>query len=411
MAQLNITLNQEEILQLMAADREGAFKELMQNCLNQFMLAESAEQLKAQPYERTSERTDSRNGSYTRELKTRIGSMELVVPRHRNIPFKTLIFDNYATSEAALITTMAEMVVNGVSTRKVSRVMEDLCGKSFSKSTVSEACKELDVKVDEFKNRPLTDEYPFVSVDVTYFKVRENHRIISKALFIAYAFNTRGIREIIGFDAYPAESKENWECFMRSLKKRGLRGVNMFISDSHEGIKYAFSKVYPLVPWQRCQRHFLKNIVDNVPQKYRLGISSELVSMFNSETIEEARQRRDEIIQDYKDIAESAMNCLDEGFEDAMTVMLFPLNMRRELRTSNHIERLNKELKRRSKVIGIFPNQDSLIRLIGAVLFERNDQIKVMPHKAFHKPALDQVKKIAFKLEQRAKEQQAFMVA
>ena len=194
MAQLNITLNQEEILQLMAADREGAFKELMQNCLNQFMLAESAEQLKAQPYERTSERTDSRNGSYTRELKTRIGSMELVVPRHRNIPFKTLIFDNYATSEAALISTMAEMVVNGVSTRKVATVMETLCGREFSKSTVSEACKELDKRVIEFKERPLADEYPFVSVDATYFRVRENHRIVSKALFIAYAFNSNGER-------------------------------------------------------------------------------------------------------------------------------------------------------------------------------------------------------------------------
>ena len=411
MAQLNITLTQEEILLLMSQDREGAFKKLLQESLNQIMQAESAEQLKAQPYERSEERKDSRNGSYTRELKTRIGSIELTVPRHRNVPFKTLIFDNYSTSEAALVSTMAEMVVNGVSTRKVATVMETLCGKEFSKSTVSEACKELDKRVIEFKERPLVDEYPFVSVDATYFRVRENHRIVSKALFIAYAFNIKGVREIIGFEAYPSETKEYWEDFMRKLKKRGLRGINMFISDSHEGIKYAFSKVYPLVPWQRCQHHFLKNIVDSVPKTYRLGISSELVSMFNSKTIEEARVKRDEIIRDYKDIAEKAMNCLDEGFEDAMTVMVFPEKMRRELRTSNHIERLNKELKRRSNVIGVFPNQASLVRLMGSVLLERNDQVKNLGHKAFYKPAAEALKDLIPKLEQIAKEQMATMVA
>ena len=411
MAQLNITLTQEEILLLMSQDREGAFKKLLQESLNQIMQAESAEQLKAQPYERSEDRTDSRNGSYTRELKTRIGTIELTVPRHRNVPFKTLIFDNYSTSEAALVSTMAEMVVNGVSTRKVATVMETLCGKEFSKSTVSEACKELDKKVKEFKDRPLVDEYPFVSVDATYFRVRENHRIVSKALFIAYAFNIKGVREIIGFEAYPSETKEYWEDFMRKLQKRGLRGINMFISDSHEGIKYAFCKVYPLVPWQRCQHHFLKNIVDSVPKTYRLGISSELVSMFNSKTIEEARTKKDEIIRDYKDIAEKAMNCLDEGFEDAMTVMVFPEKMRRELRTSNHIERLNKELKRRSNVIGVFPNQESLIRLMGSVLLERNDQVKNMEHKAFYKPGAESLKDLLPKLEQIAKEQMATMVA
>ena len=188
MAQLNITLNHEEILQLMSLDRNEAFKNLLKECLNLFMLAESSEQLGAKPYERTSGRTDCRNGSYTRELKTRIGNIELTVPRHRNVPFKTLVFDNYVTSEAALVSTMAEMVVNGVSTRKVAVVMETLCGTNFSKSSVSEACKELDEKVKGFKDRPLTDEYPFVTVDATYFKVR-GKRVVARALFISYAVN------------------------------------------------------------------------------------------------------------------------------------------------------------------------------------------------------------------------------
>lgn len=410
MAQLNITLNHEEILQLMSLDRNEAFKNLLKECLNLFMRAESEEQLGAKPYERTSGRTDSRNGSYTRELKTRIGNIELTVPRHRNVPFKTLVFDNYITSEAALISTMAEMVVNGVSTRKVAVVMETLCGTSISKSSVSEACKELDVKVNEFKDRPLTDEYPFVTVDATYFKVR-GKRVIPRALFIAYAINSNGRREIIGFEAYPTENKENWVDFMQRLKARGLHGINMFTSDSHEGIKYAFGKVYPLVPWQRCQHHFLRNIVDSVPKNYRKGLSSELVNMFNSDTIEEARKKRDEIIRDYQDIAEKAMSCLDEGFEDAMTVMVLPKSTRRELRTSNHIERLNKELKRRSKVIDVFPNQESLIRLIGAVILERNEQMQLNKHKAMFCTDLAKIKKMHSVLEEIAKEQQAALVA
>lgn len=410
MAQLNITLNHEEILQLMALDRNEAFKNLLKECLNLFMRAESEEQLGARPYERTSGRTDSRNGSYTRELKTRIGTIELTVPRHRNVPFKTLVFDNYVTSEAALVSTMAEMVVNGVSTRKISNVMETLCGTSFSKSSVSEACKELDEKVNEFKERPLEDEYPFVTVDATYFKVR-GKRVVPKALFIAYAINNRGRREIIGFEAYPTENKDNWVDFMQKLKERGLKGVSMFTSDSHEGIKYAFGKVYPLVPWQRCQHHFLKNIVDSVPKNYRKGISSELTNMFNSGTIEEARRKRDEIIRDYQDIAEKAMSCLDEGFEDAMTVMVLPQNIRRELRTSNHIERLNKELKRRSKVIDVFPNQESLIRLMGAVLLERNEQLQAQTRKIMFSTDIDRVKKLTSVLEKIAKEQQAVLVA
>ena len=180
MAQLNITLNQEEILQLLSDDRNEAFKKLLQESLNSLLKAESEEQLKAAPYERTEERTDSRNGTRERELTTRIGTLVLTVPRHRNVPFKTLLFENYSRSEAALIASMAEMVVNGVSTRKVAKIVETLCGTSFSKSAVSEYCKELDEKVFLFKNRPLEKAYPFVSIDATYFKVREKNGLFQK---------------------------------------------------------------------------------------------------------------------------------------------------------------------------------------------------------------------------------------
>ena len=379
MAQLNITLNQEEILQLIADDRDSAFKKLLQDSLNTILKAESTEQLKAEPYERTEERTGSRNGFRDRPLTTRIGQITLKVPKHRGgEAFKTFVFDNYCRSESALIVTMAEMCVNGVSTRKVSQVMETLCGKNFSKSTVSEACKELDEKVKEFRERPLTGEYPFLTVDATYFKVRENSRVTAKAFMIAYATNNEGHREIVGFGIYRNESKETWNDFLRGLKERGLTGVKMITSDAHEGIIDAIKKQFPCVPWQRCQFHFSRNIIQKAPEKYQKGLASELQEMFNSKTIKDARKRRDEIIADYKDVAEEAMKCLEESFESAMIVMVLPGYLHKYFRTSNQIERLNKELKRRSKVIGVFPNEESLMRLIGAVLMERNDHLSTM---------------------------------
>ena len=373
MAQFNITLNQEEIQALLLDDRGEAFKQILQTSLNKILQAESAEQLKAAPYERSEERTDCRNGSRDRDLNTRVGRITLHVPRHRNVPFKTLVFDNYSRSEAALVASMAEMVVNGVSTRKVSRVMETLCGTSFSKSAVSDVCKDLDTAVKEFQTRPLEGDYPFLTVDATYFKVRENSRIISKAFMIAYGTNTEGHREILGFGVYANESSATWTDFLLSLKKRGLTGLLMITSDAHEGILNAIGKVFPTVPWQRCQFHFSRNITDKAPKKYQTGLRAELQELFNCKTIAEARKVRDRIIEDYRDVAESAVACLDEGFESSMTVMLLPAWLRRFYRTSNQIERLNKELKRRSKVIGVFPNEDSVLRLMGSVLMERHD--------------------------------------
>lgn len=236
MVLLNITLNQEEILQILSEDRDQAFRKILQNSLNSILKAESQEQLQAAPYERVDERTDSRNGFRTRDLKTRIGKITLNVPRHRNQPFKTLVFENYSRSETALVTAMAEMVVNGVSTRKVTNIVETLCGTSISKSAVSDVCKDLDQEVMKFRNRPIEDRHPFLTVDATYFKVRENNRVVSKALMIAYSVNEHGKREILGFSAYRNESKETWTDFLTGLKKRGLSGVLMITSDAHEGI-------------------------------------------------------------------------------------------------------------------------------------------------------------------------------
>ena len=411
MAQLNLTLNQEEILLLLSENRDEAFRTLLQSALNSFLKAESNAQLHAEPYERTDARTDSRNGNRERPLTTRIGKITLTVPRHRNQPFHTMIFENYKRSEAALIATMAEMVVTGVSTRKVSRVMETLCETPFSKSSVSEVSKELDKGVKEFQNRRLTKLYPFVMVDATYFKVRENHRVTGKALMVAIGTTEEAKREIIGFGVYDSETKNTWKDFLNSMKSRGLQGVKMITSDAHEGIIYAIGQVFPDVPWQRCQAHFSRNVLDHAPKKYQTAIHDAMNEMYNCKTIEEARQKRDAIISEYGDVAEKAMQCLDNGFETAMTVMILPQSLRLYFRTSNHLERLNRELKRRSVVIGIFPNTESLNRLMGSVLLEENAKYLTISRLHFKKAEYAELENLEFRLRNTAREQQRVLAA
>lgn len=411
MAQLNITLNQEEILQLLSSSRDDAFKQLLQESLNSILQAESTEQLKAAKYERSDERTDSRNGTRERQLTTRVGKINLVVPRHRDVPFKSLIFDNYKRSEGALVTTMAEMVVAGVSTRKVAKVVETLCGTSYSKSMVSEVCKELDEAVHTFRNRPLNKPYPFVIVDATYFKVRQNHRIVSKALMVAYATNSEGCKEVIGFDLFDNESNNTWFMFIESLKRRGLHGVRMITSDAHPSILYAIKKIYPDVPWQRCQTHFSRNIMDKTPTKYQKGLQYELSEMYSAPSIQEARKIKDRIMDDYYDVAPSAVECLDAGFDSVMTVMVLPKSLRKFHRTSNHIERLNRELKRRSSVIGVFPNEASVIRLMGSVLMDLHEEAQTRRGRGYPTSQLALVEDCLPALRQIAMEQENLLVA
>lgn len=370
MAQLNFTLDYDFFIGLFSESKDEAFGKLMEAILNQVLKAESTEQLGAENYERSGERNDYRNGTRTRSLTTRIGKIELQVPRHRNKPFKTMLFENYQRNEQALIATMMEMVVQGVSTRNVQKVTEELCGESFSKSTVSEICKELDIPVKQFKERLLPERYPFVIADAIYLKVREDHRVRSKALYVAVGINNTGHKEIIGFEVYDSEKRNTWKEFFEGLKSRGLRDVDFVISDAHLGLVEAIKESFPGSSWQRCQAHFTRNIIDKCPKKYGSGLASELRDMFNASTLEEARRLKNSIIEEYQDVAEESMEILDTGFEDAIVIMNLPSKYRIALRTSNIIERENREIRRREKVIGIFPNVESIIRLIGAVLYD-----------------------------------------
>ena len=412
MAQVNITLNHEELVALLGGDREEAFKHLVEKILNEALLAESAAQLGAEKYERSDNRTDQRNGTRERELTTKIGTIVLEVPRHRLSPFHTTLFETYQRSETALLNTMAEMVIMGVSTRKVSNVIEMICGKEYSKSTVSEVCKRLDPEIKNFQNKDLSmREFPFIMVDATYFKVRENHRIISKALFIAVGYTQEGKKEVLYFNVYDNESNDTWLDFFEHLKANGLKDPMLLTSDAHKSIRYAAFKVYPKTPWQRCQFHFTKNILDAAPNSQRPGLEIELRQMFNSRSITEARKKRDSILSDYSDVAPKAMELLDTGFEDSMTIYMLPERMQPHLRTSNTIERLNRELKRRSDVIQIFPNSASLLRLMGSVIIDQND-IMLMKRMCFGTIAYASItQETCVKLQSLALEQQKLLAA
>lgn len=412
MTQINITLSHEEVLQVLSGDRDDSFKMLVERILNAVMLAESEEQLGASRHERTEDRVDYRNGMRNRLLNTRIGTLSLTIPRHRNQPFHTMVFENYQRSEASLIATMVQMVIAGVSTRKVTRVVETLCGTSFSKSTVSTLCKKLDEEIIGFKTRSLDmNEAPFLMVDATYFKAREDHKIVSKAFLVALAIASDGSREIVGFDVHDAEDNYAWQTFFKDLKSRGLDGVHMVISDAHKSILRAITKTYPEAAWQRCQVHFVRNILDETPTRFKEGLKEELHQMFNASTIEEARSLRDEIIKDYHPVAIKAVKILEDGFEDSMTVMQLPEWMRKKLRSSNWIERLNREFKRRSVVIQIFPNSASILRLMGAVAIEYNDQMS-MKQRVFAEKTFSQMKvELIPKLKEIASTQQALLDA
>lgn len=379
MAQINVTLDQDEILRLLADSSGDAFRQVLAAALNAVMRAESDEQLGAGRYERSESRTDSRNGTRARRLTTRVGTIELEVPRHRNAPFETMVFESYRRSEAALVTTMAEMVVGGVSTAKVGRVMREICGREFSKQSVSAACATLDSAVEGFRTRPLEPgAYPLAMLDATYLKVRGGHRVRARAMLVAIGLDRSGRKEVLGLGLADAETRSSWSAFMRSLRDRGLRGMAVVTSDAHEGLVAALHDVWPDAAWQRCQAHFSRNVSDAAPKRLRAGLRSEMTEMFNCRTLAEAEARRDRILADYAEEAPQACERLDAGFDDAMTAMRLPEQMRRCARTSNYLERLNKEIKRRSNVVGVFPSDGSAVRLVGALLMEENDRWAAM---------------------------------
>lgn len=374
MTQLNITLDEATLKELMLGNRDQAVTKLLEEVFNAVLKAEASEQLCAQAYERTEDRLTYRNGYRTRLFTTRVGTLTLHVPKFRDGSFSTQLFLSYERSEQALLLSLMDMVIQGVSTRKVAQITETLCGTTFSKSTVSALCQHLDPIVQAFQQRTLANTYPFVIVDALYTRARDNGAVRSKGLLIAIGVNAEGQREVLGFQTGDGESYETWTAFFQSLKARGLQGVDLLVSDNHSGLVKAIRNQFQGAMWQRCQTHFSRNLLEKVSPKHRPVVHSRLQDLYNSPDLAEAYRRRDLLLTQLEAIAPKAASLLDDAFDDITAVFSLPTAYRKRLRTSNSLERLNEEIRRRERVIRIFPNEASINRLAGSLLLEQHER-------------------------------------
>ncbi len=369
---IQVTLDADQVKDLFAGD--DPMRLLLEQVLNQILEQEMTEHLGAERYERTDERRAYRNGYRSRRLTTRVGTMVLHVPQTRDGSFSTELFGRYQRSEQALVLALMEMVLQGVSTRKVKKITEELCGTSFSKSTVSRLCEGLDVRVTAWNERPLeAGAYPFVIVDALVLKVRRQQAVRSTSALIALGVNKAGYREVLGLMLGDSESEASWSVFFRSLKQRGLSGVDLIVSDDHLGLVKAAERYVQGAMWQRCQTHLMRNVIGASPKAERAAIIEQVRRLFRSETKQEARGVFQEMAQAFEGKADAALAVLEGGLEAATQVLVLPEVYRRRLRTTNMLERLNEEIRRRERVIRIFPNDASAVRLVGALLAEQHE--------------------------------------
>lgn len=373
MTDYNITVGKELLPELLS--NHNGLAKLIEGVLNQILEAQVNESLGAERYERSEERVGYRNGYRARQLYTRVGPITLQVPQTRDGSFSTDIFKRYQRSEQAFVLALMEMVINGVSTRKVTHITEELCGVSFSKSTVSELCTGLDARVNAFNERRLDGvNYPFILVDAMFIKSRHQDRVVSRAALTITGIREDGYREILGIQIGDTESFATWEEAFRWLKKRGLKGAAYLISDQHAGLVEAAKKHFQGVTWQRCQVHLMRNILGVCSLRYRKEVAEQVRLILQASDREEAQRRLNAFIEAYEAKVPKVVACLEEAFEDAIAVMALPEKYRKRFRTTNMQERLNEEVRRRERVIRIFPNDDSAQRLIGALLAEMNEQ-------------------------------------
>jgi len=371
MAEVEVSIERDEIQRLIHSDQGLA--ELVGQVLNQLLEAEITHHLGAGRHERTPERRGRRNGHYRRSLTTRVGTIELNVPRDREGRFRTELFERYQRSEKALVLSLLEMVVNGVSTRKVARITEELCGREFKRSTVSDLAKQLDVQVEAWSDRPLEGAFPFLIVDAMQIKVRREEAVRPTSVLIAVGVNPEGLREIVGLHVADSESEQSWRDLFTDLKRRGLSGVEYVVSDAHGGLVSACKRAFQGVIWQRCQVHFRRNVVDRAAKRHHDVLHRGLDRILDAHDPDEARQEFRRLCEELEGKADRALEALEAGLEDAIQVLVLPSKYRRRLKSTNMLERLIEEVRRRERVIRIFPNERSAWRLLGALLAEQHE--------------------------------------
>jgi putative transposase len=362
-------LNLKQVL----AEQEDFLKALIQQVLEQVLEAEMDEAVGAAKSERTASRLGYRSGYYSRTLTTRIGKLELRVPQDRQGRFRTEVFERYQRSEKALVAALAEMYVQGVSTRKVKAVTEELCGQEFSASTISRINGTLDEELAKFAGRKLEEEYPYLVVDARYEKVREEGVIRSQAVMVAIGINWDGRRCVLGVELASRESQSSWKTFLERLGERGLQGVQLVISDDHAGLRKALREVLPEALWQRCYVHFLRNALDYLPRKADDDCLTELRWIYERRTGEEARQDLKAWLSRWEARYAKLCRWVEDNIEETLTFYALPLAHHKHLKSTNLLERLNEELKRRTLVVRIFPNAASCLRLSRALAAEMHE--------------------------------------
>jgi putative transposase len=348
-------------------------KEIVQEALQQILEAEMEETLQAAKGERTPHRVGYRAGYYPRILVTRVGKLELRVPQDRQGRFSTRLFERYQRSERALVQALAEMYVKGVSTRKVKAITEELCGYEFSASAISQINQQMDEELEKFANRRLEEEYPYLILDARYEKVRESGVIRSQAVLMAIGVNWEGRRSILGVELANRETKTSWREFLVRLKDRGLSGVDLVITDDHEGLKQAVRETLPQSVWQRCYVHFLRNAIDHLPRKRDDDCLRELRWIYDRRDLKEAHQDLAAWLAKWQEKYPKLCDWVEENIEETFTFYSFPVQHHKHLKSTNMLERLMEEIKRRTNVVRIFPNTDSCLRLIRALAVEMHE--------------------------------------
>lgn len=355
-------------------NHSDGIRSLLEGILNALMKLERENAIQAKPYERNPERQAYANGFKARNFNTRMGALDLQIPQVRGLSFYPQCLEKGSRSEKALKLAVAEMYLKGVSTRKVEAITQALCGMDFTSTQVSRATKELDDEFEIFRNR-LLGSFKYIFLDATYLKVRHNGTVIDQSILIAYGVNSGGQREILGASTSLSEAEVHWRSFLESLVKRGLNGIELITSDDHVGLRNARKKIFPSVQWQRCQFHMSQNAQSYAPKKsLKEPISIAMKDIFNCSDLVSAKQKASEISMSFIKTAPEFASWLEDNIEEGLTCFNFPRAHQRRIRTTNGLERVNREIKRRTKVAVLFPNAESALRLVTGVLIEIHEE-------------------------------------
>ena len=365
--------NIQGAIELIAENGFDGMAEAVSLLVNEAMHVERNRHLQAKPYERTDERQGYANGYKNKTLRSRLGKLDLLVPQVRDSDFYPSVLEKGLRSERALKLAVAEMYVQGVSTRRVKEITEVLCGFEVSSTEVSRASKEMDKALEKWRQRPL-GKMRYLILDARYEKVRQNGCVVDSAVLIAHGVDEHGKRRVLGVSVSLSEAEVHWRTFMESLVKRGLNGLTLIVSDAHSGLRAARRAVFPSVPWQRCQFHLQQNAQSYISKhSLKSSVAADIRSVFNAPNRDEANRLLKLLVEKYQKTEPSLSQWMEENIPEGLSIMAFPAAHQRRMRTSNMAERTNKEIRRRTRVVGIFPNVDSCLRLVTAILVETDE--------------------------------------